>query len=265
MADPKTVVVIPSYNSGSLLATTVKAVLDQCQQSILVAIDGSTDGSDQILRDSLDAEHTARVTLLCSKTNEGKGAAVLRAALYAFQMGYSHILCMDADGQHPAERIPVFIKTSRSDPTALIMGRPIFGADVPLIRLRGRKLTIAMTNLETLWVGLGDTLFGMRIYPLEPFIAAMRQSSFARGFDFDPEIAVRMCWSGCRPIQVDAPVRYLTRSEGGISHFKYLRDNIILTLLHFRLIPELVFWRIWQFLPHMLRWRNAEIRNLNDD
>ena len=90
-------------------------------------------------------------------------------------------------------------------------------------------------NLETLWMGIGDSLYGFRVYPIAPLIKIMRGNRFMRRFDFDPEAVVRLCWAGVRPINIDAPVRYLTAAEGGVSHFKYLRDNALLTWMHTRL------------------------------
>ena len=57
----------------------------------------------------------------------------------------------------------------------------------------------------------------------------------ARGFDFDPEIAVRLVWNGVPTINIPAPCRYLTKADGGVSHFNYLRDNVLLTWMHTRL------------------------------
>jgi len=138
------------------------------------------------------------------------------------------------------------------------MGQPVFGKEAPAARVHGRKLTSFWTNLETLWCGLGDTLFGMRVYPLTPFLAAFGQTPFARGFDFDPEIAVRLAWLGCRPVRVPVEVRYLATEEGGVSHFHYLRDNIKLTLLHFRLVPEFLLLRLVPFLLRKRRWPSAD-------
>ena len=64
----------------------------------------------------------------------------------------------------------------------------------------------------------------------------MRHNRFMRRFDFDPEAAVRLTWAGVRPINLDAPVRYLTPHEGGTSHFSYVRDNLLLTWMHLRLL-----------------------------
>jgi hypothetical protein len=59
-----------------------------------------------------------------------------------------------------------------------------------------------------------------------------------RRFDFDPEAAVRLCWAGVKPINVPAPVSYFRAEEGGVSHFRYLRDNALLTWMHARLFLE---------------------------
>jgi hypothetical protein len=63
----------------------------------------------------------------------------------------------------------------------------------------------------------------------------MHGQRFMRRFDFDPEAVVRLCWAGVFPVNLDAPVRYLSAAEGGVSHFNYLRDNVLLTWMHTRL------------------------------
>lgn len=239
---------IPTYNTGPKLSDTVSGALARWPR-VLAVVDGSTDGSDAAL-DALAREHSGLRVLRLAR-NGGKGAAVLAGAKFLREAGATHVLCMDADGQHPLDRIMPMMALSASRPDAVVMGRPVFGPEVPLERLKGRKLTIFWTDLETLWCGLGDTLFGMRVYPVSGLIAAFSQTPFARGYDFDPEIAVRLCWLGHPPVQLDAPVRYFKKSEGGVSHFNYLRDNIKLTFLHFRLVPELLLLR----LPAALRLR----------
>jgi len=108
---------------------------------------------------------------------------------------------MDADGQHPAARIPEFMAMSRAHPRAVIFGLPVFDASAPAIRLHGRKLSNGLANLETLWAGVGDSLCGFRVYPVAPLRDIMERSRWMRHFDFDPEAAVRLCWRGLTPIQ----------------------------------------------------------------
>jgi hypothetical protein len=143
---------------------------------------------------------------------------------------------MDADGQHPADRIVEFMATSRAHPDALILGLPVFGEDAPLLRVRGRRISNWWANLETLSAGIGDSLFGFRVYPIAPLRQIMERTGWMRRFDFDPEAAVRLCWAGIRPVNLPAPVRYLRPEDGGVSHFRYGRDNLLLTGMHIRLV-----------------------------
>ena len=143
---------------------------------------------------------------------------------------------MDSDGQHPAELIPSFMETSQKQPQAMVLGLPIFSADAPNLRVQGRKLANAWTHLETLWAGIGDSLFGFRVYPIDPLREVMKGQRWMRRFDFDPEAVVRMCWRGVKPINLPATVRYFRPDEGGVSHFNYLRDNLLLSWMHGRLL-----------------------------
>ena len=143
---------------------------------------------------------------------------------------------MDSDGQHPAAMIPDFMAVSARYPESMVLGVPDFGSEAPRLRVKGRKISNWWANLETLWSGIGDSLFGFRVYPIAPLRRIMEKTRWMRRFDFDPEAAVRLCWAGVRPINVSAPVRYFSKDEGGISHFQYFRDNKLLTWMHFRLM-----------------------------
>ena len=103
------------------------------------------------------------------------------------------------------------------------------------LRVKGRKVSNWWANLETLWAGIGDSLFGFRVYPIAPLREVMHRQRWMRRFDFDPEAVVRLCWRGVKPINLAAPVRYFSAAEGGVSHFNYLRDNVLLTWMHTRL------------------------------
>jgi len=140
---------------------------------------------------------------------------------------------------------------STAHPDAMVLGRPVFDASAPLLRVRGRRVSNAWTNLETLGAGIADSLYGFRVYPIAPLVDIMHRQPWMRRFDFDTEAVVRLAWRGVRPINVDAPVRYLRVDEGGVSHFRYGRDNALLTWMHLRLLlsfalrlPSLVVRRL---------------------
>ncbi len=248
MSTPSTthLVLIPSYNTGPALYTTVREAR-KYWSPVWVVVDGSTDGSAAELGRMALQDPALHVIVLAH--NQGKGAAVLQGLREATRLGFTHVLTMDSDGQHPPAKIPEFMQASLADTNALVLGRPVFDASAPALRVGGRKISNWWANLETLWQGIGDSLYGFRVYPAHMLLDIMEKSHWMRHFDFDPEAAVRMCWRGARPVNILAPVKYFRAEEGGVSHFNYLRDNLLLTGMHIRLFTEfiirlpLLIWR----------------------
>lgn len=226
-------VLIPSYNPGPKVYDTVRAARAQWSP-VWVVVDGSNDGSAEKLQ-AMAAEDVGLKVIVLPE-NRGKGAAVLEGASAAASAGFTHVLTMDSDGQHPTDLIPAFMTASQAAPQCMVLGKPVFAADAPRLRVNGRKVSNGWANLETLWMGIGDSLYGFRVYPIAPLCRVMQGQKWMRRFDFDPEAVVRLCWLGVRPINLDAPVRYFRADEGGVSHFNYLRDNTLLTWMHTRLL-----------------------------
>jgi len=226
-------VLIPSYNTGPKVYETVREARAQWAP-VWVVVDGSTDGTPQGLQEMAREDDQLRVVVL--PENVGKGSAVLHGARLALAEGFTHALAMDSDGQHPAWLIPDFMRASIARPDTLVLGMPIFDESAPRIRVNGRKLSNWWTDVETLNAGIGDSLYGFRIYPLADLVAVMEESRWMRRFDFDPEVAIRLVWRGLQPVNIDAPVKYLKAHEGGVSHFNYLRDNVLLSWMHTRLV-----------------------------
>ncbi len=226
------IVLIPSYNPGPKVYDTVRAARLHWNP-VWVVIDGSTDGSEVVLQAMAAEDSGLRVIYL--PRNKGKGAAVLHGLNLAAAEGYTHALTMDSDGQHPSELITAFMTVSIRQPDVMVLGKPIFDASAPNIRVQGRKISNWWANLETLWAGIGDSLFGFRVYPIDPLRKVMRYRPWMRHFDFDPEAAIRLSWRGVKVVNLPAPVRYFSADEGGVSHFRYLRDNTLLTWMYTRL------------------------------
>ena len=142
------------------------------------------------------------------------------------------------------------VETKTSEDTKARFKLPILGEN-------GRKLSNWWTDVETLNAGIGDSLYGFRIYPLVDLIAVMEECRWMRRFDFDPEVAIRLVWRGIVPINIDAPVKYLKADEGGVSHFNYLRDNILLSWMHMRLFAGFL-WRLPTLLGRKLKPARSE-------
>ncbi len=239
-------VLIPSYNPGPKVYDTVREARAHWAP-VWVVVDGSTDGTAQGLQALSDSDPGLRVLVL--ERNCGKGAAVLSGLDIAAAEGFTHALTMDSDGQHPAGLIAQFMARSMHEPAAMVLGKPVFDASAPALRVNGRKISNGWADLETLWAGIGDSLYGFRVYPIEPLRRVMRGQRWMRRFDFDPEAVVRLCWRGVRPVNLPAPVKYFDAGQGGVSHFNYLRDNLLLTWMHTRLFAgflvrlPLLLWR----------------------
>lgn len=242
-------VMIPSYNPGPKVDATVREARAYWNP-VWVVIDGSTDGSAARLHAMAAADPGLRIIEL--PENRGKGTAVLEGLRAAAAAGFTHVLTMDSDGQHPAHCIPDFMQASARDPGCMVLGKPVFDAAAPQLRVKGREISNWWANLETLWMGIGDSLFGFRVYPIAPLERIMARQRWMRRFDFDPEAVVRLAWAGVRPINLPAPVRYFRSDEGGVSHFRYFRDNRLLTWMHTRL-----------FIGFLLRLPRLAVRRLS--
>ncbi len=225
-------VLIPSFNTGPAVVETVRSVR-AVWAPVWVVVDGSTDGTDHLLQ--AEAARDAALSVLVLPQNRGKGAAVLHGLRQAAAAGFTHALTFDADGQHVAAHIAEFMALSAANPEAMILGVPLFAANAPALRVQGRRVSNWWAALET-GGAVVDSLFGFRVYPIAPLLAVMQVTRWMRRFDFDPEAAVRLTWHGVRVINRQARVEYRSPEQGGVSHFRYGRDNVLLTFMHVRLM-----------------------------
>jgi glycosyltransferase involved in cell wall biosynthesis len=244
------VVVLPSFNSGPQLARTLAAAR-AAHPEVWVVVDGSTDGSDRLA----EALGLGGVRFFRLEKNVGKGGAILAALRVAADEGVTHLLAMDADGQHPAESIRPFLELAEKHPGAFVCGVPVFGPDAPAERVKGRVIGNSFARIETLGLGAKDSLFGFRLYPVGPSLRILERTRWARRFDFDTVLAVRLSWAGLPCVNVPVPVTYPPRESGGVTHFRYLRDNLLLVAAHARLLAE---WPLQ--VPGLLRRRQAGLR-----
>lgn len=242
----KLTAVIPVYNHERAIGATLGAVLAHGLDCVLVD-DGSHAGCAAVLRE-LAAQHAERVTLVRLPRNQGKGGAVMAGFARAAELGFSHALQIDADGQHDASRIPEFVAHATRRPDAMICGYPLYDATVPLGRLVGRYLTHVWVWINTLSTGIRDAMCGMRVYPLAPALAVFRSARLGRRMEFDIEVLVRLSWRGVPMINVPTRVTY---PADGVSHFALWRDNVLISRMHARL-----FFGMLRRSPQLL-WRKV--------
>ena len=221
--------VVPVYDHERAIAGTVASLRAHDLDVVLV-----DDGSGAECAAELDrlARADPAVRLHRLPRNRGKGAAVTVGLRAAAEAGYTHALQIDADGQHDATALPRFIAAAHADPEAMICGEPVFDATIPRHRLYLRYLTHGMVWLNTLSFDIRDAMCGMRVYPLATVLPVLAAEPPGERMDFDVETLVRLHWRGIRlrwlPVGVGYPL-------DGVSHFRLVADNWLITRMHTRL------------------------------
>ena len=223
LTEEKLMVVIPVYNHSNTLRKVVVRALE-VNDSVMVINDGSTDGSIEKLAG-------LNVQILRHRRNEGKGAAILTAAKACRQLGITHIVTIDADGQHDPFEIRKFIPKIRSEPFSIIVGRRDFQTtNVPGLTKFGRHFSNFWLRIQT-GQSVSDTQSGFRAYPLVVLEnLRLREKRFA----FEIEVLVKAAWAGVKLQEVDIKVFY-PPADKRISHFRVFRDNWQISLLNTKL------------------------------
>lgn len=218
--EPRLLIVIPLYNH----AATVRQVAEQClavHPEVLVVDDGSTDGGAGTLAG-------LPVTVVRHPCNLGKGAAILTAAGEARRLGMTHIVTLDADGQHDPADFPRFREAIEAHPEAIVVGTRDFDTEnVPGSSRFGRNFSNFWLRVQT-GKSLGDTQSGFRAYPLM-VLEQLRLGQ--RHYSFEVEVLVKAAWAGIDLREVPIFVYYPPAGER-ISHFRAFRDNFRLTVLN---------------------------------
>ena len=231
--------VIPTHNHYRELPNVVKALRAHDLTVFLV-----DDGSSSPAREAIAALHAPEqeVQVLRQAVNAGKGGAVIAGLRHAATAGFSHVVQVDADGQHDLSALGTLVQAARDNPGALISGRPVYDVSIPRGRLIARWLTHIWVWIETLSMRIADSMCGFRVYPLAATLRVLDHAKVGQRMDFDPEIMVRLFWSGVAPFHIPVRVIY---PEGNTSNFRLLQDNWLISRMHTRLVFSMLFHLPW--------------------
>lgn len=225
----KVCAIVPTYDNPQTVGDVVARIASHDLPVVLVD-DGSAEPGRTACARIADQ---SLATVVHLDRNLGKGAACKAGFAKAQELGFSHAFQIDADGQHDLDQIPTFVAAAQREPGALILGYPIYDQTAPLARKMARWLTDFWVAVE---VGgrarICDAMIGFRVYPLE---AIANLPDVGNGMEFDIEVAVQLVRSGCATRNLPIRVRYLDKVDGGVSHFRPLRDNLRFARLHSRL------------------------------
>jgi glycosyltransferase involved in cell wall biosynthesis len=211
---------IPIYDHGETIGAVVESLASLNLPCIIV-----DDGCGKRTRgelDRLEVRHSW-LEVIHHRENRGRGAALRTAYRAAGQRGMTHVVQLDADGQHAAVDVPRFLEAAREQPDALVLGAPIFDDSIPWHRRHGRKLSKGIVWIETWSTAVHDPLCGFRCIPLIPTLSLLDRVRFGDRMNFDPELIIRLARAGVPVVNVPTAVHY---PEGGVSHFRMVEDNL---------------------------------------
>jgi glycosyltransferase involved in cell wall biosynthesis len=232
-------VLIPVYNHAGTLGATIDLLGKKHLHAVLVN-DGS-DAPSRAIMEGLAADN-AHVHLVSHARNGGKGAAIKTGLFTARQLGFTHALQVDADGQHDLGDVDYFLARARANPDALVAGHPVYDASIPKHRFYARYLSHVLVWLNTLSFTIIDSMCGFRVYPLRASCSLLERISIGDRMDFDGEFIVRWYWAGHPLVQLPTRVVYPT---GGTSHFRMVRDNALIAVMHTKLFLLMLLHSPW--------------------
>ena len=236
--------IIPHFEHAELLPRVI-AALERFGLPLIVVDDGSGPVAKQRLVRL--AERYDWLEVVYRPTNDGKGAALKTGYRRAVERGFTHGLQVDADQQHDIDDVAKFLDAMRRNPSALVLGVPTFDASVPKSRLYGRQVSIAMVHFLTLSRAIPDPLCGFRGVPLAAALRVIDRTTTGDRMDFDPEFAIRMQWQHTPIDRIATRIAY--EPDGRVSHFRLVRDNVLLSLMYTRLTFTML-WTLPSSLGH---------------
>ncbi|MBN1905689.1 MAG: DUF2062 domain-containing protein [Deltaproteobacteria bacterium] len=244
----KAAVLIPVYNNPETIRDVTAKTL-MFHPNVIVVDDGS-DTEVSGLISGLD------VAVLRHPQNMGKGSAILKGAAMARSMGFTHIITIDADGQHDPSDIPKMLSAIEKTPDSIIVGKRNFSnADVPRSSVFGRGFSNFWLRVQT-GRSVGDSQSGFRAYPLY-LLNELKLSE--RHYSFEVEVLVKAIWAGVNVIDVDVTV-YYPPGDKRVTHFKAFRDNLRISILNTKLTMRSVLpWPHRKIVFDIIKNRSVSI------
>ena len=237
--------VIPTYNNHN----TLRNVVEDSQRTgleILIVNDGSTDGGPE----TIDDLNVARLDL---PKNKGKGIAIQAAADWAENNQFTHIITIDADGQHYADNVQKFVEKINENPLSIVLGARNFDStDTPESSRFGCKFSNFWVRVAT-GESVSDSQSGFRAYPVE---ALRRLRCLSRRYNYEVEILVKGIWAGLAVQSANIAVNYNPETIAA-SHFRPFIDNARISLTYTYLVIRNLFP-----LPHKVLYGQKPVERI---
>ncbi|MCA9434060.1 MAG: glycosyltransferase family 2 protein [Candidatus Omnitrophica bacterium] len=193
-------ILIPAYNAEPMLGEVLDQVLP-LGYPVGVINDGSVDRTGEV------AASRKIAFLETHEHNKGKGAALKSGFRVASERGFTHVLTLDADGQHPAESIETFVESSIEKPDSILVGNR-FGDEtidsMPRVRRMSNGVSSSLISLAAQHK-IPDAQCGMRVYPLR---ILEQFSLISDGYAMETEVLVKAGRRGVEVVNIPIACHY---------------------------------------------------------
>ncbi len=216
-------VIIPTYNERENVDRIVNSILSLGLDgiSLLFVDDSSPDGTAEKIREIMEA--SSNVHLIVRPKKLGIGSAYKEGFRYALDRGCELAVTMDADLQHPPEKIPELLAATSAGDVAIgsryVKGGAIEGWSF------GRRLVSWIANYysrKMLGLEVRDCTSGFRAYNRKAAEIVASSGIKASGFDFQV-LTLRYLKDRARFVEVPYIFKARTRGKSKLSVMEVAR------------------------------------------
>ncbi|CAH0141515.1 polyprenol monophosphomannose synthase [Microbacterium foliorum] len=207
-----TLVIVPTYNeAGNILHTLDEIGMYLPDADVLVVDDGSPDGTGDLVTARGLAD--PRVSLLSRTEKSGLGGAYRAGFEHALALGYDIVVEMDADGSHPAQRLPALVAALVTADLA-IGSRWVREGSAAGWALHRHLLSRTASTYVRWMLGtpVSDVTSGFRGFRAETLRVIDASSTASNGYSFQIETLHRAHRSGLAIAEV--PITFAEREHG---------------------------------------------------
>lgn len=229
----KATVILPSFNPDGKMLDTIKGLLDEGFQDIVVVDDGSAAECKKYFE---KAKCFDGVEVLVHDVNKGKGLAMKTAFAYIAENRHdiSGVVTVDGDGQHLPKDIRRCIELMEEEKDKVVLGvRDFNSPDVPARSRFGNNLTKAVFRLVC-GIKISDTQTGLRAIPFQylPFMISIEGERYE--YETNQLLSIKKQNIAIKEIVIETV--YIDNNDS--SHFHPIRDSLKIYEVIFKYIAS---------------------------
>ncbi len=232
--DPKTLVIVPTYNERENLPALVKRVFSlPVKVELLIVDDNSPDGTGQ-LADEL-AKNNPGLHVLHRAEKNGLGRAYISGFKWALERDYEFIMEMDGDFSHSPEEIPNFIAAAQDQNADCVIGTR-YSNGIRVINWPLKRLILSMgAGLYVRWITgmpVSDPTGGFKLFRRRALQSLDLDAVRSNGYSFQIELSHKLWRQGLKI--GETPIVFTDRFLGSSKMSrKIVREALVMV------------WRLW--------------------